>query len=87
MDIIHAREYLAPNQFVRVECDTQCNVMLTDDLNFGRYQRGDSFQHCGGFYKAFPIIIKPPHAGHWNITIDFGGGEAVIRYNIRVMTE
>jgi hypothetical protein len=85
VDFIHAREYLADGQSVRVDCDHQCNVMLTDDGNFSSYRRGGSFQHYGGFYSRFPVVLTPPHAGHWNVTIDLGGGQANIRYSITVI--
>lgn len=82
MEFIHAREYLEGGQAVRVDCDTQCNVMLTDDVNFMSYKRGQGFRYFGGQFKAFPAIITPPHGGHWNVTIDLGGGSANIRYSI-----
>jgi hypothetical protein len=86
MEFIHAREYLASNQHVRVDCDTECNVMLTDDNNFSRFKRGESYTYYGGFFKKFPAILKPPHAGSWNITLDLGGATASIRYSITVAT-
>lgn len=85
MDFIHAREYLDEGQSVRVDCDHQCNVMLTDDANFSIYRRGGSFHYFGGFYKYFPVVLTPPHAGYWNVTIDLGGGQANIRYSITVV--
>ncbi len=84
-DFIHSREYLDSNEFVRVDCDTQCNVMLTDDTNFSRFRRGESFRYFGGHYKRFPVTLTPPHAGNWNVTIDLGGGSASIRYSINVV--
>ncbi len=85
LSFIHAREYLNSNQSVQVDCDTQCNVMLTDDANFSRYRTGGRVTYYGGFYEWFPAVIKPPHAGYWNITIDLGGAAANIRYSINVV--
>ena len=82
MGFIHAREHLESGEAVRVDCDTQCNVMLTDDSNFNAYQRRGSFNYFGGHYNRFPVVIRPPHGGFWNVTIDLGGGAANIRYNI-----
>lgn len=82
MDFIHAREYLEDGQAIRVDCDTQCNVMLTDDANFSSYKSGQRFTYFGGNFKAFPAIIRPPRSGHWNVVVDLGGGSANIRYNI-----
>lgn len=85
MDFIHAREYLDGNQSVLVDCDTQCNVMLTDDANFSHFKRGNRFHCFGGSFDRFPALLSPPHAGHWNITIDLGGATANIRYSIRIV--
>jgi hypothetical protein len=85
MQFIHAREYLMQGQSIRVDCDTQCNVMLTDDSNFNNYRSGHGFRYYGGFYDRFPAVIAPPHPGHWNVTIDVGGGSANIRYSITVV--
>lgn len=82
MDFIHAREYLEAGQGIRVDCDTQCNVLLTDDSNFSSYRRGERFTYYGGHFRMFPAIVRPPHAGHWNVAIDLGGGRANIRYRI-----
>jgi hypothetical protein len=86
MDFIHAREWLDSNQHVRVMCDTQCNVLLMDDMNFAAYKRGAAHRYYGGFFKRFPAALVPPHAGPWNVTLDLAGGSANIRYSITVVT-
>jgi hypothetical protein len=83
MKFIHAREFFDDGQAVRVDCDTQCNVIVTDDSNFHSYQHGQRFSYLGGHFKMFPAVIRVPHAGYWNITIDLAGGSANIRYNIQ----
>ncbi len=86
MQFIHAREWLNGDQFVRVTCDTQCNVLLMDDTNFGAYERGDSYRYHGGFFKSFPAVLVPPYPGFWNVALDLGGASANIRYSITVVT-
>jgi hypothetical protein len=86
MSFIHAREFLNPNQCVRVDCDTQCNVQLLDDTNFSQYKNGNSYRYTGGFFREFPAILVPPCSGFWNVTIDLGGASANIRYSITVIT-
>lgn len=81
-NFIHAREWLEEGDIVVVECDHQCNVMLTDDANFQSYRRGGRFEYFGGHYKMLPARIAVPRNGHWNVTIDLGGRPANIRYNI-----
>ncbi len=85
MEFIHAREFLSDGQSVRVDCDTQSNVMLTDDSNFNSFRNGNSFRYTGGHYTHFPVILTPPHSGYWNITIDLAGGSANIRYSFTVI--
>jgi Domain of unknown function (DUF1883) len=85
MNFIRAREFLSDGQSVRVDCDTQCNVMLTDDSNFNNFRNGGSFRYTGGQYTRFPVLLTPPHTGYWNVTIDLGGGSANIRYSITVI--
>jgi hypothetical protein len=85
MQFLHQRKYLTAGQAVRVDCDTQCNVMLTDDVNFSLYRRGQSCNGYGRFYTHFPAIIDVPRTGYWNITIDLDGGSANIRYGISVI--
>ena len=86
MDFLHKREYLDTNQYVKVDCDTQCNVHLTDDNNFAAFQRGDSHRYYGGFFRQLPAVLVPPHAGYWNIVLDLGGDEADIKYSFTVGT-
>lgn len=85
MRFIHSQEHLNGGDTVRLDCDTQCNFMLTTDANFSSYRRGGSFQYLGGHFKRFPAFITAPHSDNWNITIDLAGGSANIRYNLSVV--
>lgn len=85
MNFIHAKEYLNAGDVVQVDCSHQCNVMLTTDSNFQNYRRGNQFSYYGGHYKRFPVRIKAPSNGHWNVTIDLGGRSANIQYSINVI--
>jgi hypothetical protein len=85
MNFIHSREYLNAGDTVRLDCDTQCNFMLTTDSNFSSYRRGGRAQYYGGHFASFPAFITAPHSDNWNITIDLGGGRASIRYDLSVV--
>jgi hypothetical protein len=85
MSFIHSREYLSRGDVVQLNCDTQCNFMITTDSDFSSYQRGGRFQYYGGHYSRFPARIVVPQSDNWNITIDLGGGRADIRYNISIL--
>lgn len=84
MQFIHSREYLDSGDAVVLDCDTQCNFTLMDDSNFNTFRGRGSHRYYGGHFKKFPAQISAPHAGHWNIVIDLGGGSASIRYNLSV---
>ncbi|NNJ26124.1 DUF1883 domain-containing protein [Alienimonas chondri] len=84
MEFLHTRKYLGPGQSVEVDCDTQCNVMLTDDHNFTRFKSRSTHTYFGGHRKFFPTVLTPPHAGWWNITIDLDGRAATIRHSITI---
>ncbi|HDR8943588.1 TPA: DUF1883 domain-containing protein [Burkholderia vietnamiensis] len=86
MDFIHSREHLNEGDVVVVNCDYQCNVMLTTDSNFQRYRSGQRFEYFGGNYTRLPARIAVPSTGYWNVTIDLGGGSANIRYSIDFVT-
>src|SRR5437016_10039728 len=61
MTFIHSREYLNRGDIVRLDCDTQCNFMITTDTNFSSYRNRRSYQHYGGHYRYFPAQIVVPH--------------------------
>lgn len=83
MNFYKTRELLSAGDVVELQCDTQCNFRLIDDLNFAAFQRGAAHTFYGGFFKRFPARIVVPSTGYWNITIDLGGGVANIRYSLR----
>lgn len=85
MDFIHSQEYLHKGDVVIVNCDHQCNVRLMDDSNFSRFRHGQAHHYYGGFYRQLPARISVPSTGYWNVTIDLGGGQASIRYDIKII--
>ena len=85
MNFIHSRDYLNEGDVVVLNCDTQCNFMLTDDGNFSSYQRGERRT-----YYAWHILN--PSRAHPSTTfrvlecqVDLGGGGANIRYSLNII--
>jgi hypothetical protein len=70
---------------VEVTLDKQANVQLMDDSNFSNYRRGQRFRYHGGLAKNSPVRLSAPHAGHWNLVIDLGGGAGSIRASVRTI--
>lgn len=85
MEFIHSREYLNAGDVVQLDCDTQCNFMLTDDSNFSAYKHGGQVRYFGGHFKSFPARIIAPSTGYWNISIDLAGGSATIRHSLKII--
>jgi len=70
---------------VEVTLDKQANVRLLDDVNFGRYRRGEKHQYYGGRAVKSPVRLKVPHAGHWNLVVDLGGNAGTVRASVRTL--
>ncbi|MEJ5281501.1 DUF1883 domain-containing protein [Pseudomonas sp. MYb541] len=85
MNFLHTREYLEQGDIVVVECSHQCNVRLTTDTNFSKFKQSGAHEYFGSFYKMLPARIAAPSTGHWNITIDLGGGSGNIRHSINII--
>lgn len=85
MQFIHSREYLEKGQVLELTCDSSCNVLLTDDLNFSLYKKGEIFQYYGGHFTDFPARVAAPMSGEWNITIDAPDGKTDFTYSMRVI--
>ncbi len=83
MQFLHDREFLNQGDVVVVDCSHRCNVHITDDINFSRYQSRQQFQYYGGHHTHFPVRIAVPYAGYWNVVLDLGGGSANIRSSFR----
>lgn len=86
MNFLHWDGVVGPDKVIVVAIDHAANVQLMDDINFNAYQSGRSFRYAGGNYRASPVILRPPHHGHWHIVVDLGGRSGSIRAGITVRT-
>ena len=85
MNFVHYQLYLDSGQTVEVTVDTQANVKLMTEMDFHNYQSGRSHHYFGGRQTRRIGRIVPGHAGHWNLTIDLGGGVGTIRHSVRIV--
>ncbi len=87
MDFLHERKYLHRGDTVIVASSHQCNILLTDDINFSNYKNGRAFTHegGGGFFKKLPASLIVPRDGNWNITLDLAGGTATVKHSITIV--
>ena len=84
MDFLHYDFHLGSNDVINVELGSQANVLLMDDLNFGKYKRGEGYKYHGGLVKKTPYRIRPPHIGHWNVVIDLGGYSGKVNVSVSI---
>lgn len=77
--------YQQAGSVVAVELRHRANVHLLDSHNFGRYQRGDSFNAIGGEALRSPLNLEIPSAGYWHVVIDLGGAAGTIESSVSVL--
>jgi len=85
MKFLHFGFNLSDGEIIEVTLDKQANVLLLDDANFSIYQRGGRFSYLGGLAKKSPLVLTPPHPGHWNVVIDRGGSRENVRASVRII--
>jgi hypothetical protein len=85
MNFLHYDLTLSSDDVVEVTLDKQANVRLLDDTNFSHYKRGGQHTYHGGRASKSPIVLKPPHSGHWNLVVDLGGYAGTVRASIRIL--
>ncbi len=61
------------------------NVRVMDGTNFSAFRRGARHRYLGGRYTQSPAIIRPPHPGHWHVTVDLGGYGGHVNASVHVM--
>lgn len=82
MNFLHYEFDLQSDDVVEVTLDKQANVRLLDTLNYHAYKRGIQHKYYGGLAKTSPIILNPPHAGHWHVVIDLGGFSGTVKASV-----
>lgn len=73
MNYLHYVLDLDEGEAVEVTLDKAANVRLLDEVNYGRYKRGDRHEYRGGYAKVAPLVLEPPRPGRWHLVIDLGG--------------
>jgi hypothetical protein len=73
MRFLHYEFDLDWNDAVEVWLDKQANVRMLDGSNFYRFRNGQEHSFYGGLATASPLLLRPPHAGHWHVVVDLGG--------------
>ena len=50
------------------------DVFLVDDVNFHAFRNRRSFSYHGGHMTSSPVVVRPPHGGHWHLVVMPSGG-------------
>lgn len=58
---------------VKVEIDTNANILLIDDEGLEAYRRHLPFHYIGGGFAAGTHVLGVPANGSWHVVIDLGG--------------
>ena len=85
MNYLHWDGWAGPADTIVVTLDRAANIQIMDDSNFAGYRGGGSFRYYGGHQRSSPVVLRPPHYGHWNLTVDLGGCTGVVHAGIRVI--
>ena len=85
MGYLHYELDLDSTEKVEVTLDHAANVMLLDASNYTQYKMGRNCDFYGGYAKASPVVIAPPHRGRWHVVIDLGGKPGTVRAAVTVV--
>ena len=85
MNFLHYDLSFLADDVVEVTLDKQANVILLDDINFSSYRRRQPHTYFGGRALKSPMILKPPHPGHWHLVVDLGGFPGTVRASVRIL--
>jgi hypothetical protein len=61
------------------------NVRLMNSSNFQSFKGGRRHKYYGGHVNRSPVRLQVPNAGHWYVTIDFGGYSGKARTSVNVL--
>lgn len=74
-----------PHDVVRVTLSAAANVRLMDSSNFSSYRARRAHRFVGGYYRSSPVLLRPPHEGHWYVTVDIEGYRGTVRASFEVV--
>jgi hypothetical protein len=87
MEYLHKELDLAEGDIVEVNLSgNAANVLLLDSTNFQNYRQRRTYQYAGGYARTSPFRLQAPHAGHWHLVIDLGGGAGRVQASVRVIS-
>ena len=86
MQHLHYDFDASASEVVEVTFDRAANVQLLDPPNYENYKQGRDFHYSGGYATVSPARLTVPHAGHWHVVIDQGGGAGHVRASVQVLS-
>lgn len=66
---------------VRVEIDTDANILLVSDEALEAYRRHLPFHYIGGGFARGTHVLGVPATGSWHVIIDLGGRAGHVQHH------
>ncbi len=86
MEFLDCQVQTQDGDVIRVDLSgTEANVRVMDETTFRSFRSGRQPRCLGGHYRQSPVIIAPPHGGHWHVVVDLGGAAGRVSATVRVL--
>lgn len=69
---------------VRVEIDTDANILLISDDALEAYRRHLPFHYIGGGFARGTHVLGVPATGRWHVVIDLGGRPGHVQTHVGI---
>jgi uncharacterized protein DUF1883 len=69
---------------VKVDIDTNANVLLVNDEGLEAYRRHAPFHYIGGGFGPGAHVLGVPATGSWHIVIDLGGRSGHVTHHAAI---
>lgn len=86
MKYIHWEFQAGAGDTIRVDLDSQANVLLLDSTNYSNYRNGRTYRYLGGLAKVSPCHLQVPHVGRWHVVVDRGGYGGSVRASAALLS-
>jgi hypothetical protein len=87
MDHLHYDFNASSGDVIEVTLDRAANVQILEPMDYESYKNGREYRYYGGYATKSPVRLPVPHAGHWHVVVDFGGGAGQVRVSARLISK
>ncbi len=69
---------------MRVEIDTDANILLINDDALEAYRRHMPFHYIGGGFAHGTHVLGVPYTGRWHVVIDLSGRPGNVQHHVGI---